>query len=541
MRLLAIALALFFQVSETIEVSIVNVDVRVTDRDGKFVRRLTKDDFEVFEDGKRVEITNFAEYAEEPQGGGNVEASVPAAQQAATAPPPRTIVVFVDRFHIPQKKADELFGSLKSMLHQAVRPGDHVMIVAWVYRLYTRLGFTDDLTAIDGTLDELAKGRTFGFDASQRDVDLGRQWEAEADAFIASKNGGGSGGDDTIVPLDGLEAATREYNDLKAKTAALAALLDSMVGAPGQKSMICLTRRWSMIAGLEYLRGRRAMAMPPKSRELMFRATDLIEHVARSANVSGVKLYMLYPAGLSDEWVQAADDASQPSPTASAIAGATYQTWMNESVALRHVADLTGGMSATGQSDVVKLLPAIENDLGSYYSLAYRATMQGKDRARRIVVRTKNPAYRVRSQKEVVEQSDATKMKARVAGVLFGVPEAMRIPLRVALGERVKTSRNRFRVPLTIQIPIASLTTLSQRGKQHGAFTVYFAASDALGGISEVTEKTQPFDLQDAARAQQGHFTYELTVETEHLTRRIAVGVYDDVSHEFGLQRIDVP
>src|ERR1051326_4177610 len=47
---------------ETIEVSIVNLDVIVTDKHGQRVHGLTKDDFEVFEDGKPQAITNFAAY-----------------------------------------------------------------------------------------------------------------------------------------------------------------------------------------------------------------------------------------------------------------------------------------------------------------------------------------------------------------------------------------------------------------------------------------------------------------------------------------------
>ncbi|HSN87621.1 MAG TPA: hypothetical protein VL025_12730, partial [Thermoanaerobaculia bacterium] len=44
---------------EVVEVNVVNVDVYVTGKDGKPVAGLGKGDFEVFEDGKRVEITNF--------------------------------------------------------------------------------------------------------------------------------------------------------------------------------------------------------------------------------------------------------------------------------------------------------------------------------------------------------------------------------------------------------------------------------------------------------------------------------------------------
>src|ERR1041385_713305 len=52
-------------IGASIEVSIVNVDVFVTDKQGQRVRGLTKDDFEIYENGKLQPISNFAEYDED--------------------------------------------------------------------------------------------------------------------------------------------------------------------------------------------------------------------------------------------------------------------------------------------------------------------------------------------------------------------------------------------------------------------------------------------------------------------------------------------
>src|SRR5437660_7646712 len=60
--LVFLAIPLFAQTPpliEKIDVNVVNVDVTVTDRAGNPVRGLTRDDFEVFEDGKLQKISNF--------------------------------------------------------------------------------------------------------------------------------------------------------------------------------------------------------------------------------------------------------------------------------------------------------------------------------------------------------------------------------------------------------------------------------------------------------------------------------------------------
>src|SRR5947208_1513310 len=94
---------------ETIEVSIVNVDVFVTDSNGKRVRGLTKDDFEVFENGVKQPISNFAEYTGETTSAQGAAAAAPAAAPAPASRQKRTIVLFLERFFVPPQQNKPLF------------------------------------------------------------------------------------------------------------------------------------------------------------------------------------------------------------------------------------------------------------------------------------------------------------------------------------------------------------------------------------------------------------------------------------------------
>src|SRR5687768_16935281 len=86
--------------NESIDVSIVNVDVFVTDRKGNRVRGLTASDFEILENGRPQPVTNSAEYAREQRRGGtvaDVPATAPGADDtAAASPQKRTIVLFIE-------------------------------------------------------------------------------------------------------------------------------------------------------------------------------------------------------------------------------------------------------------------------------------------------------------------------------------------------------------------------------------------------------------------------------------------------------------
>ena len=75
-------------IGETIEVSLVNLDVFVTDKTGQRVHGLTKDDFEILENGVRQPVTNFAEYTHES----TLTLQTPATPVAAPAPPVRAAV-----------------------------------------------------------------------------------------------------------------------------------------------------------------------------------------------------------------------------------------------------------------------------------------------------------------------------------------------------------------------------------------------------------------------------------------------------------------
>src|SRR5437763_1157308 len=142
-------------IGASIEVSIVNVDVFVTTKDGQRVHGLTQNDFEIFENGVKQPITNFAEYVGEPKA--EPTSTVAAEAPAPARPQPRTVILFFDRFYLPKFQNDPFFASLRKLVHETVRPGDKAMMVTWNRGvLLTAQPFTDSLPALDKALDAVA-------------------------------------------------------------------------------------------------------------------------------------------------------------------------------------------------------------------------------------------------------------------------------------------------------------------------------------------------------------------------------------------------
>jgi VWFA-related protein len=138
---------------ETIEISIVNVDVVVTDGDGKRVRGLTREDFEIYEDGQLQPLSHFAEY----RGNGTsstttsltAEAAETLGEQPAHQPSQRrTLVLFIELFKLPKFRVDPFIASIKDLVHKTIRSGDTVSLVTFDSRATIRVNATGDVAQV---------------------------------------------------------------------------------------------------------------------------------------------------------------------------------------------------------------------------------------------------------------------------------------------------------------------------------------------------------------------------------------------------------
>ncbi|HET8774437.1 MAG TPA: VWA domain-containing protein [Thermoanaerobaculia bacterium] len=535
---------------ESIEVSIVNVEVHVTDKQGNRVTGLRAEDFEIRENGKAQPITNFSEYESAGSAGtAAVEAAPGSATGAEEAPPRlrRSIVIFIEPVTLANFRTKELFDSIRTLLRRTVEKGDQVSIVTFVRATRVRQPFTDDMASIDAALAALEKemsgveGNTY--DESKFVLEEAAYFEKEYEEALSQLGFGLPGG--TAVSMDVLAAARRQRFLIRQKTAALEALVQSISGADGRKILVMATRRFGLYAGAEYFGG----SVPPEYRQELDTA-QYRQSLIATANANGVTIYPVHPEGLQNTSHNGPSVSGQyrmESTLDQDLSRASYDNTvlLNESAALEEVAVATGGASAWGSASIAKLLPRVGDDLESYYSLAYRATATGKDGARRIAVTTKNPAYVVRSRKQFVEKSETTQIKDRVRSNLFQRVEGSSapIPFDVAVGTIKKTGRKRWAVPLKIRIPIANLTTLPRGPEESGTFSVFFATGGVLGVMSDVEQRSQQFTIPrgEIARAKSSHFTYDLELTIDQLVKSLSIAVMDDVGKEFGLKRYELP
>ena len=152
-------------VTERVEVAVTNVEVVVTDSKGKRVSGLTRDDFEVSQDGTPQKITNF--YA--VSGGkvlledGKVLAlDSPAAAAELPVDLKARYILFIDNLNIQPQNRNRMFKRLKEFLSANVGPQAEAMVVTYNRSLKVKRKFTsekgDVLSAIEQTEMETGGG-----------------------------------------------------------------------------------------------------------------------------------------------------------------------------------------------------------------------------------------------------------------------------------------------------------------------------------------------------------------------------------------------
>lgn len=521
---------------ETMEIHIVNVDVIVTD-DDKRVRGLTRDDFEIYEDGKLQPLSHFAEYQ-----GGAASALTPEAAETLGEKPldqpsqRRTLVIFIELFKLPGFRVDPFIASVKDLVRSSVRSGDTVSVVTFDRTAKVRVASTSDVSVVERHLEDIRRecvgpvsDRVAAVATEAAEV---RAFEAEGAAMLAVRGLAASRPSEDDIAIHAARIHTVEARvEMNRRVATINTLLHGMAGLEGKKTLILASHRLGEFVGAEYYyaAGISNTNIPPQERaELDNR--QAVRSIIANANASGVTVYPVFPTGL--DYTPA--DPSTPDISRSVL--------LNEMVMLREIADKTGGVTSYGTANTANLMPHVAEDLADYYSLAYRATARNQDAARKIVVKMKDRKLKVRARREFVEKTDDTRMRDRVLAALHDSSLESAFQLGAELGKPMKVSRKTQTSPLKIRIPIKALTLLPQGNKHSGAFTVYAITGGTLGDVSEVTRRTQTFDIPagDLDRARAGHFTYVFDVILNDKTRQLAVGVLDEISKDYGVLTVPV-
>jgi len=564
---------------ETVDVNIVNVDVDVTDKSGKPVSGLRKEDFELLEDGKRVEITNFEALVRSKPAEQPAASATPAAPATAPGPPPLHMVIYVDNFNIQPAHRARALQQIREFLGHGISPGDRVMVVTYdLGGLHVRQPFTDNPAVVASALDEVTRLSTHGGEIERaRQTALDAMFAIQDEAIQlhkASTQQGGKRGDDEgggeagaldvpcslriAEPIKSYaESARRE---VLLTIASLKLFVNSLSGLPGRKVLLHVSDGISVVPGEELFQvlqelcgggtssGYAGSASDPASQPMDARSFGPLAYqasqaaldaqhystasewseLAAHANSHRVTLYTLQASGATTIGVSAEHAGGGRDQMLQLGTVLSIET-SNRRDSLNVLASDTGGRAIFDANDLRPELDRIHGDLDSYYSLGFAPRRAGDGREHRIEVKVKRAGLRVRHQRSYRDKSPLELAADRTLAALFYGAEENPLEVSWDIGTIQPAEGKTFSVPVRLQIPLFKLFLQDNLKALVGKVRLLVATQDADGATSRVRQVEIPIQIpRDKALVALGkNFQYNLTLTMTAGAQRIAVAIQD--------------
>ena len=526
--------------AKSVEVSVTNVDVVVTDSKGQAVTDLTAADFEVRQDGVVQPLTNFSFIRNAPAQALPVEGAPPASPPPATVLEPATpqaarahLIVFFDMLHLTTPSKNRALKSLLSYLPTVVGPNVETQFVTWDRALRIRGPFTTNVPVLSSLLVSIGEEQTLGEVARRERERILREIDSAATSDARSR----------ATLLQNAVSSIRAWCDMQAPEVdstidALRSSFSAVAGVDGRKVLFVITEKFTPIPGRDlwdYLlygaaRTGGAMQLPQSANvnSLTFTHWDRgasFRTLTHAANAAGISLVAVDAEGLTTDEMLTSENAAGLGRMDESIGQQDMHT------AFGLLADQTGGKLLAGRNDLGLALKGMEADWTAYYSLGYESPGAKPGEPRSIRVTVNRPGAVARSRKTVIERSPEEKV---ADGVLSSVHIPRTInPLRASLNIGVgKKSGKTWLVPLEFKVPFDKLTLVPQGGRARGALLFTAVAATPDGRISPVVTERAPIDVPegDLAKLSGKAFSYSATLKVRPGPQVFSVGLTDEVS-----------
>lgn len=518
---------------ESVDVEVVNVEVRVSDRQGRPITGLTKDAFRLFEDGKRVEITYFSEV------GGDVllPASQPAAQEALTGAPapletpsepaaevaPRTFVLFLDLGHLTPTGIHKVFDDLGTFVEETLRPGDRVMVVERQQSLKVTLELTDDKAKVREVLDTAAKAAPQGLRRRSE-----RRTTGDLINEIVAQEGPGCSPEESYQA----ESVVRQHagwvgGQVEGTISALTTLARALAGLPGDKAVVYVSEGLDQKPAEDFFYAL-ADLCPARRQEIYanlnsYDLSTAFHRMAAEANAHRVTFYPLDAGGIVADSSVDHGPGSFRMPLSAARIGAE-----NRKGSLHVIAEETGGKAIFNTNSFAEPLVEISEDVSRYYSLGFTPRHGGDGEIHDLRVSLEAPHHDLRYRKAYVDKpKEERTVEAMLGTLMFGV-ESNPLGVAVAVGKPVPGGEGLYRVPIRIRVPMDAVTLVPADGSKVGRLRLLLTSLDPEGEWTPVRQREDPFRLEGEDAEAPAPRIYDIPLELPLGKSLVAVGVRDE-------------
>jgi VWFA-related protein len=567
---LAAGLAAAQTVVEEVEVSVIELDVSVHDRQGRSVPGLGPQDFTVSLDGEPLEITNFRAVVDavaEP----TVPAAIGAARESgAPVPEPRHLVLYFDESGLDGGERAALTKRLTASLAGGLASGAEVMVTGrqgFALRVYQP--FTDRVDLLAAALDAASRAappNPTRAALSEMLLEVERSLSAVDDQPRASARARSR-----VLAARASTFVAEAVQRVDRAADVFESLVVMLGGLPGRKAVLYVGDGLAVSPG-EVIGGAlreafsrfelRSVSDSLDTTSVASLGSGKLADVAEHAATRQVAVYALDTTGVDAGAGQAlglggtaeyrsmdAGRSGGAAPTDTWTPGVSSRRRSEVQNALQTVAETTGGrLLGERQGDV---LATLVDDLGTYYSLGVQAP-GGLPPTARLQVTARDRGLQVHHRRSArVRSADAIDADRTVARLLGAGPDDASDrhgaePLRArAWVEEIGPAPGDDRswiVPLTVAVPVAALKVEARDRRHEGRLSVFVATRDAEGRLSQVRKTVLPVVLANAdlatAVGQQAEYRQELRLPPG--PAQIAVAVRDDLDPDLTILTLDV-
>jgi VWFA-related protein len=473
--------------SEVADVTVVNLEVRVSDKKGRPVSGLTATDFEIYEDGRRMTLSNFYSV----QGGAVVGRKGPSADPAEVTgeaspsrlgpmprvPEPLALVVYVDNDVVRPAGRGRVLRDLRTHLEaDATRLRRTAIFVRQAGSVRKVLSFGSDAQALATALGAIEAMPASGFNVDRLRTDTYRQVQFHFEQWHSME------GDPCVDGAPELESMARGYaaqmtDYLGRAMGGLRFLSTVLAAVPGRKAVLYVGEGLEQLPGLsmfQYL-----TEICPVSAALfqqnyfVYNETDTLRAATDHANANQITLYALQARGLetsSASSVLFSDHRYTPSALIDRIDLGNRQS------SFFVLSNETGGKPVLNANRFLDALEGIETDLGTYYSLGYAPPHAGDNRRHAVSIKLlKKRHWRLRFRRGYVDKAPDVQLAERTFGAtLFGFEEnALGVVIETLDPRRtdIETAERGATVILRLSLDRSKLSLVaSEDGHRRGRF-----------------------------------------------------------------------
>ncbi len=562
------------QFGDRLDVSLINVEVWVTDKKGQNVTGLLADDFEVFEDGAPVEVTHFAEYDADASLnkfslGPPAELDAPSESDSAVDTssadptvgdpfdssadidpglgegPSGHLVIYFDEIHSGPVGRKQLIKDLTALFDTNPVPAENVLLLRQTEMLTVEAPFGSSLDDLRHALADLetttARGRQTWADDLQAIRRLQDLWEAETVA-----NGSGPGADPCTFFAPKAFREVQFYVETASARVreTLANLRDASVflaGIPGPKTLLYLSDGLILAPGANLMSFVKSMCPG----EGVYQRLDVeqglnaeFRDMTRHAAANRITFYTLQTLGTQSATGLSGADQRGLNNTSQAIGRYDSQSRLLQREGLSLLAAETGGRAIFNQNRFLDPLERVTENMKGYYSLAYVPRHGGDGLEHRIKVKLAEKGFRVRHRPGYRDKSSAQRLVERLQSTLYLGLMANPLDVRLGVGTleqpqkgrtKKKSARKGFGVPLHVRLPAERLTFLPQKNGDWSRLTAVVLAQDERRRQTAFVQKSYDVPKPEDTAAD---ISMVVPLDLEEGIHILAVAIRDEASLE---------